>query len=366
MVLVHDARAHAPDGHAGSDETTDEGTPALEADARGQLPRSVAALLHTCAALVWLGMFALYVRVWLAPQESDGVLVNSATAVVNGTADAPFQYRILVPHVLLWLHDHLGWPIGYAETVLDLAMLGIGIAVTAAILRRLHLEVWVLAVACFGAYLGVGMLWFGKFETITAFAAMTVATWAILCDDRRRWLPMAAVALVLAGTRTDLLLAIGVALVARWLLAGRHRRDLVGGLAIGAFGVAATIGLILRYPDARYDEQVGAVQIVHNLQPLVLLVFVAFALPAVGPYLLARSQPPIRSVVNDHRAVMVPLLALVAAELVSILVIGRADEVRLLFPLATPLAIVGVVGWRAILAPSVMARQGMGEQPRGL
>lgn len=363
MVMVDDARAHAPVPDA--PDALDPRSTAVAPDPT-VLPRGVAALLHTCAALVWLGMFALYVRVWLAPQESDGVLETSANAVVNGTADAPFQYRILVPNVLVWLHDHLGWPVGYAETIIDLAALAIGIAVTAALLRKLHLEIWVLAVACFGAYLGVGMLWFGKFETVTAFAAMAVATWAILCDDRRRWIPLIAVSLVLAGTRTDLLLALGVALVARWLLAGRRPRDLVGGLTVGAFGVAATAAWILRYPDARYDDQVGAIQLVHNIQPLVLLIFLAFALPAVGPYLLARSQPGIRSLVNDHRPVMVPLLALVAAELASILVIGRADEVRLLFPLATPLAIVGVVGWRTILGPYASSLRGMDASTGGL
>ncbi len=341
-------------------------TPGSVAPAPPRLPTGVARLLHTTAALVWFGTFAFYVRVWLAPQESDGALYEAARHVVDGTAQAPFQYRTLMPNLLMWLHDQLGWSIGFGEAVVDALMLATGIAVTHAVMRRLGLEIWVIVVAVYGAFLGVGMLWWGKFETITAFAAMAVATWAVLCDDRRRWVPLAGASLLLAGTRTDLLVVLGVALVARWLFAGRQRRDLIGGLALGASGVATAVAWTLVYPDARYDPAAPAIQIVHNIQPLVLLIAIAFALPAVGPYLLARSQAPIRELVQSNRSTMVPLLAIAGAQLGAIAVVGRIDETRLLFPIATTLGLLAVLGWRAILAPYADAATGTRNGSEGL
>ncbi|MEZ5139548.1 MAG: quinolinate synthase NadA [Acidimicrobiales bacterium] len=188
------------------------------------LPRSIATLLHATAALVWAGAFTFYLRVWLGPRESDGSIGRSVREVVGGTADAPFQYRILVPQLLDRLHDALGWPYGYGEMVVDLVALTVAVAVTAALLRRLGLEVWVLAVALVGAQLTIGAMWWGKTETYAALAAATVGLWAVLDDRRRRWLPLLAAAAVLAGTRTDLLLALGIAALARWALAGRERR----------------------------------------------------------------------------------------------------------------------------------------------
>ncbi|MEZ5182871.1 MAG: hypothetical protein R2702_13525 [Acidimicrobiales bacterium] len=315
------------------------------------LPRSIATLLHATAALVWAGAFTFYLRVWLGPRESDGSIGRSVREVVGGTADAPFQYRILVPQLLDRLHDALGWPYGYGEMVVDLVALTVAVAVTAALLRRLGLEVWVLAVALVGAQLTIGAMWWGKTETYAALAAATVGLWAVLDDRRRRWLPLLAAAAVLAGTRTDLLLALGIAALARWALAGRERRDLVAGAGLVAAGLAATVALKLAYPTATYDEAAGMLQVEHNLQPLTLLVVLAFLLPTLGPYLLVRSQPMLRAAIAGHRRWMVPTLALVAAEVGSVLVVGRADEVRLFLPIAPALGIVGVVGWRAVLGP---------------
>ena len=44
-----------------------------------------------------------------------------------------------------------------------------------------------------------------------------------------------------------------------------------------------------------------------------------------------------------------PLLALVAVEVAFTTVAGRIEEVRMFFPLAAPLAVLGVIGWRSAL-----------------
>lgn len=314
-----------------------------------RFPRRIVVLLHLAAAAAWFGVFAIYVRVWLGPSEASGVLEQSARQVVEGRAQAPFQYRLLVPHVLMGLHDALGWPVGYAEAVVDVAALAVGVAVIAALLRRLDLEHLVVPVALVGAYLEVGTLWFGKFETATAFAATTIAAWALVTDDRRRWLALAPAMVVLAGTRTDLLLALAIGAAARWLLAGRRRTDLVTAAALAIAGIGASIALAAAYPDAHYDPGAPMVQVAHNLNPLVLLVVALFVLPVLGPFLLVRSEPALRTLLDAQRDLMAPLLGMVIAELGSVLIVGRADEVRLLFPLAAPLGIVAVLGWRALV-----------------
>ncbi|MEZ5182714.1 MAG: hypothetical protein R2702_12710 [Acidimicrobiales bacterium] len=313
------------------------------------LPRHLAVALHATAALLWFGAFSFYVRVWLQPRDATGELLRWASSTVDGTNSAPYQYRVLVPHLQVGLHDHLGWSGATAQGAIDAAALGIGIVAIAALLRRLHLEVWVLAVAAYGCALSIGLLWWGKAESITAFAATSVAVWAIGEDGRRRWWALAPAALVLAGTRTDLLLALGVALLARWAWAGRRRGDLVAGLALGALGALATVVLKAAYPDATYP--VAVVQVAHNLQPVVLLTLIAFVAPALAPWLLADREPSVRRAFEVHRATIVPALALVAAEVASLLVVGRAEEVRLLFPLTGALGVLGVLGWRAALGP---------------
>ncbi|MEZ5139581.1 MAG: hypothetical protein R2711_12690 [Acidimicrobiales bacterium] len=312
------------------------------------LPRHLAVALHATAALLWFGAFSFYVRVWLQPRTPRASCCDGRARPSTAPTRRPTSTGC-------WSRtSRSGSTITSAgrarpPRAIDAAALGIGIVAIAALLRRLHLEVWVLAVAAYGCALSIGLLWWGKAESITAFAATSVAVWAIGEDGRRRWWALAPAALVLAGTRTDLLLALGVALLARWAWAGRRRGDLVAGLALGALGALATVVLKAAYPDATYP--VAVVQVAHNLQPVVLLTLIAFVAPALAPWLLADREPSVRRAFEVHRATIVPALALVAAEVASLLVVGRAEEVRLLFPLTGALGVLGVLGWRAALGP---------------
>lgn len=303
--------------------------------------------------MVWFGAFSFYVRVWLQPREASGELLQWAHQTVDGTNSAPYQYRILVPHVQVWLVEHLGWPAAFAEGMVDAAMLAVGIIAVAVTLRALRLEAWTLAVAGYGAALSVGLLWWGKAETITAFGAASVATWAVLESGRRRWTALVPAVLVLAGTRTDLIVAVGLALLARWAWAGRQRDDRTAGLVTIGFGIAATVALKAAYPDATYP--VAVVQIGHNLQPVVLLTLVAFVAPAIVPWAMIEREAAVGAAFARHRATVIPLLALVGAEVGSLLVVGRVEEVRLLFPLAAALGVLAVLGWQGALAPYAAA-----------
>jgi hypothetical protein len=332
-----------------------ERTPAVDGttdDAPGGLTRDVRILLHASAAAVWLGLLLMYERVWLRPRDVSGDLETWAQAVVDGTSAAPYQFRLLVPHLVVGLHDALGWSVGQATIAVDVVAMAVAVAATAVLLRRLALEAWVLPIALYGATLGIGLLWWGKFETVTAFAGVAIALVGIVSDEARtRWACLLPAAVILTGTRTDLLIAVGVALLARWRWAGRRPADLAAGLLLGAAGAVATLALKAAYPDAAYPDGVSLVQVAHNLQPLVLLTLVAFLLPALGPWLLADRQPALRAALDADREALVPLLALVLAEVAATLVVGRVEEVRLLFPLATALGLLGVVGWRALLQP---------------
>jgi hypothetical protein len=298
---------------------------------------------------VWLGLYSLYVKVWIEIQDVQGFLAPAAQRVADGSAEAPFQYRFLVPDVLVALRDHLGISIATGARIVDGACLAAGALLLERLLRHLELEDWLLAAALLCGFAGLGLLFWGKFETTAAFAATTAAIGALVGPDRHRPLVLGAAAIVLVGTRTDLLLALGAAHLAAWWWTGRDRRHLVTGAGLAALGVAATVALKAVYPDARYVSTT-TLQLAHNLRPAVWLTALAFLVPALAPYAMALRVPPLRAALVAHRDLVVPLLALVAAEVASVVVVGRLEEVRLFFPVSTALAVLGIVGWRAALS----------------
>jgi hypothetical protein len=301
------------------------------------------------AGLVWLGLYGMYVRLWVQPQDARGNLERWARPVAEGTAAAPFQYRFAVPGAMTWAADHLAWPFGFTLQLVDAVALIVGAVAFDRLLQRLELGMWALPAALYGGFLGLGVVWWGKFETMAAFAAMTVATAALLGLVRHRSLVLAGCALVLIGTRTDLLFALAVAEAARWWWIDRRPGALRTALALGATAAIATVGLSLAYPDAAYDEATGVVQVWHNLQPTNLAIAAAFLLPALLPHLLRWRGPQLQARLEADRATWLPLLALVGAQVASVALIGRADEVRLFFPLVAALSILGIVGWRAVV-----------------
>jgi hypothetical protein len=322
--------------------------PVDDPSAHTERDRALLALRAT-AGLVWIGLYGMYVRLWVLPSDLRGDLERWARPVAEGTAAAPFQYRFAVPDLLVWCADHLGWRIGFTHQLVDAIALAIGVVLLDRLLRHLDLGLWLLPASLYAGFLGLGIVWWGKFETTTAFAATTLATAALLGAVPRRGLALGVAAALLVGTRTDLLIAVGVAELARWWWVDRRPAALRSGLLLAGTGVAATVGLKAIYPDAAYDASTGVVQVWHNLQPTNLAIAIAFLAPALVPLALAWRGPQVRAALADQRTVLVPAIALVAAEVGSVLLIGRADEVRLFFPLVAALSVIGIVGWSAVL-----------------
>ncbi|WP_421119130.1 hypothetical protein ACE2AJ_17465 [Aquihabitans daechungensis] len=131
--------------------------------------------------------------------------------------------------------------------------------------------------------------------------------------------------------------------------------------------MVSTVALSRIWPDARYGEQ-GLIQLAHNSKPAVWLTAAAFLAPVLIPYALCAPGTRARASIERERSVVGPLLALVLIEVAFTIVVGRIEEVRMFFPLAAPLAIVGALGWRAALASrpptgSEPAQDGEGRHP---
>ncbi|WP_421119131.1 hypothetical protein ACE2AJ_17470 [Aquihabitans daechungensis] len=188
--------------------------------------------LRVAAAALWVGLFSFYVKVWIEPHEASGELQQWAQLVADGRAVAPYQYRFLVPGLLIWMHDHLGVSVGRAEILVDGVCLAVGVVGLDRLVRRLGLDEWVLPAAAYGCFLGLGILWWGKFETIAAFAAVTWSCLAVV--DRRARAVLLVTVPVLLVSRTDLVAALGVAFLAAWWLDRRRRDALAMGLGSGS------------------------------------------------------------------------------------------------------------------------------------
>jgi len=295
------------------------------------------------------GTFFLYVNVWVTPRYYSGDLDLWVRSVVDGTATAPYQYRVLVPALLVWLTDHAGASMAQATIVVDGSALALGTALGFHMLRKSGLAVYALPAAVYCGWLGLGLLNYAKPETLVAFAAVTAAANVVAHDagGRARWLVVVVAAVVLAGCRTDLLVALGVGFGVRaW-----QRRSVVdagAALALVVTALAATVALLVRYPDAKYPEGVHVVQLQHNLTAIPVVLLAAFLLPALGPLVLARA-PRVRREVLDVASRYAALLAVVATEVVVTLVVGRTEEIRLLFPEAFLIALVGIELWRVVV-----------------
>ena len=315
-------------------------------------PRSTArrlALLGVAIEMAaWSGLVVFYDRAWLQPNAVRGNLDQWLGDVVRGRSAAPYQYRVLAPHVIMWINGHSSLGIERASLVLDVSAMIVGALAAHWMFVSLGMRWAAVAGAFYGSFLGIGLLWWGKPEAMPAFAAATVLC-AVLCvPTERRWVIVALAALVLAGTRTDLLGAFAVAWTARWWV-GRRTADLVGGVSLGALAAVATEALKHAFPQARYPAGIGMIQIFHNFQPTTALIATAFLLPSIGPLVVARHDPAAVDELDRHHLLLFPIGLLVAAEVGFALVFGRIDEVRLLFPLTAPLTLIAALSGRALL-----------------
>jgi len=286
---------------------------------------------------------------------ATGALQSLLHRTVDGRVDAPFQYRFLVPCVLVWLNDHAHLSLGTATILVDATAVTVGAAVGVTMLRRSGLGLFALPALLYCALLMLGPILYYKPETMTAFACMTVA---LLALERRStawwstktvWTTLVVAALILVGCRAYLLAALGVGFGVRWWQR-RESTDVLAALSLLAIGGTATLVLIRVFPDAHYPRGMGLVQLNYNFDALTVCVLGAFLATAIGPLYAVRGPAPIASAVRAVASERLPVLAVIASVVVSSTFFGRIDEIRLIFPIGFALAWVGVDLWRALFS----------------
>jgi hypothetical protein len=311
-----------------------------------QLPRDVERLALALAGLVLLGVFIFYAVVWVRPQTQSGHLEQLLRDVTDGHAAAPYQYRIFVPALLVFLVDHTRLDIGQATVLVD----GLSLAIAAwfgwALLRQRGLQWAALPAAMYAGFLAIGVPLGAKPETFFALAATTVIARVVAGAPFDVWAALAVVGL--AFSRTDLLGALALGIAMHWWLDRSRRGDLL--LASGMIVVAlVALGLVVaHYPDAHYPEGVGPIQLTFNGEPVWIVVAFAYLGPAFAPLLLLEwprgvQRPALQAAVRGAA----PLLATAVAEVSFTFVFGRINEVRLFFPLAAILAVLAAELWTA-------------------
>ena len=312
------------------------------------------AVLGACALA---GAFYYYTQFAVTARDVSGELGRVVREVVDGHGDAPYQYRFLVPRVLVWITDHAHMTLAQATIVVDATAITIGIAVGLALLRRLGLGPFTFPVLLYCAFFEIGLFLYPSPETTTAFACVTAGLLALergqgpeaWWSARLVWGVLAVSGLVLIGCRTDLVVALGIGFAVRWW----QRRDAADALAavgLVVSGVVATVVLVHLYPDAHYRSGVAVVQLPDNARALPVVVAACYLLPALGPLALLVRPSELSSSIQRITAAHLPLLAVVLAEFASSFLVGRIEEVRLFFPVAFVLAILGTELWRTVVA----------------
>ena len=99
------------------------------------------ASLGACALA---GSYYFYVLLWVVPRNGGPELDGVLRAVVDGTADAPYQYRFLVPCVLEWVSDRTALSLGQATVLVDGTAMAVGAIVGFALLKRAGLGLYAL------------------------------------------------------------------------------------------------------------------------------------------------------------------------------------------------------------------------------
>jgi hypothetical protein len=294
------------------------------------------------AAAVLGGFLHHYYVLFLRPAEAAGRLEGYYSSIVDGVADAPYQYRILVPRLVMWLHDTTGLQVRLVAVLLDGAALFVGALAIVAVLVALRLGRHVIPVALYIAFLGYGTTTFWKPETFMAFFAASLLGLVFI----RRNEPGATMlgvfsAFVLAGTRTDVLAAFAIAFAVRWWLQ-RDNRDGRWAVLLFVAAVASTFALKTMYPNAAYPAATPVIELAYSLRPNNLLIPVMFLAPVLAPCWQLRGR--LRAAIGDD---LVALTAAIVVFSLATIVVAHVDEVRLWFPFAGLLASIGAAGWQA-------------------
>lgn len=269
--------------------------------------------------------------------------------VMQGTANAPQQYRVLVVHTALFLHNHGHLKTHAAFAFIDLIAAFVACFTLLCVLersgsfRRSGITKRMLAYATFlflCAYYFIWLDWYQRPETLPSacFVALMLFTLTLRPSTKVRygWIIGGALLLTLAQalTRADVAVCVyaGIGLTAL-LSEGRNLpqpRSFLLPLSVVACLLAVSVQWIMMhhvYPHANYgDTQVF--QLLFNLAPPSLFAAFAFTLPVLWTGCVA---------IRKWTAADTALLALLpgaALFLVLWSTIGRIQEVRIFLPFA--------------------------------
>ena len=302
------------------------------------------------------GAFYHYVLFAVGARTANGKFQASILNVVNRTEDAPAQYRIFVPETLNWFEQHTPLSLEQVTILFDGAVLALGVGLGVMLLRARGLKLLTLPALLYCAFMIVGMMSYPHPETIAAFVCVNLALFALVRPPAAEdWWPPVLVwgmlvlaAAALTGLRTDLLFALAAGFAVRWLR-GRQLPDLVAAIGLGLTAVVATLAVVRLFPAAKYPSDTDVVQITWNLGAYPFVVALCFLAPALGPLaLLLRQSNQVESLQRAAQA-DVALIAVIAGEFATSVVVGRINEIRLLFPVTFCLILVGAELWRAMI-----------------
>jgi len=85
------------------------------------------------------GIFYYYTLFAIDAPVTSGYFETQIHAIVQGSESAPYQYRFLVPHVLVWLIDHTSYSLQQLRVLTDGAAIAVGFTVGVALWRRADL-----------------------------------------------------------------------------------------------------------------------------------------------------------------------------------------------------------------------------------
>lgn len=315
-----------------------------------QAPRTVAKNL--LALVICSTMFADY---WEYSRQYHGNPDHWWTDVISGTADAPQQYRILVPRLgnFMQRHGHMG--LRHAFTLIDLLSAFLAVYLLYSLFERSgayraasETARWFGAAAFVALvqYALLWILWYQKPETMASAALLAVAVWLITVP-----LPMAKGPAMAAGVigilaaaaleslaRPDVMfsLQLGVLLVCLT----RYGNGFALPRAVQAATSAAAVLLVLgiqyylahvAFPHAAYGKT-PVFQLVLNLtHPGEWVPFFLF----MAPWAWMMGQVARRRVLLDA-----PSIALVTASVLFMglwFLAGRVEEVRIFMAYALAL-----------------------------
>jgi hypothetical protein len=269
--------------------------------------------------------------------------------ILAGTADAPQQYRILIPFTAVFLANNLHLGLRHVVALVDLiAISGASVLIISLLNRRslyrngdrvFRIATVLVAIALAEYYLA-WLIWYQKYDTLLG-VMYTSATFWLITNKRsdRTWvflLLMILTSAVESWSRADLVVIVNGGLVVSIILFREQLRDFVEIRFLATCCACATLGAAVQlylsrglYPKATYGDT-PLVQLAANLNITDMAVYFAFVLPVIFAILILLQRR------KDHLEEAMLLVVPTIAYFLIVFVIGRIEEVRLFLPFVFP------------------------------